>query len=489
MQEKLRKSLLNKALLGVPRLCLLLFLGPLVIFSSQRTLNFIEMVFTIIFFIIYLIIVVAIGVIAARKESEDGFMIADRKVAGFQVAATMSASFFDGSVLAVYLAYIYQYGFSAIWLFVGLAIGFMFLRKYASRIKKKADELKVYSMSEYFFRLFGKRNGLMFSLFLAVQFFLLLVVNFIISAKVLSVIFPVSYSLSVIVGGAIVLTYLLLAGFKAVVRTDFFQLIIMFLMSISVGFFLFSKTNIPVSEFDLGTLGFGNITGFLIITGLGIMVAPDLWQRIFATRDDRNLKRGLGYAAIILPVLAVIISIVGLATKQIFPDIVPEDALVIGFSNLLPGGLKELGMVLLYAVALSSSDTITFVVSSIFTRDLKNYTKKYSDESMRKLTRFFMIVFVAFASIVAIFYQDILALGFSLASLNLALFPVVFASFYWSLNRGAVFWSLALAFVTVVMLFIGNYLNPETAIISLPVALFSLLIFQKIFRKEERLLG
>ena len=38
-------------------------------------------------------------------------------------------------------------------------------------------------------------------------------------------------------------------------------------------------------------------------------------------------------------------------------------------------------MVLLYAVALSSSDTVTFVVSSIFTRDIKNYSKKYSEES------------------------------------------------------------------------------------------------------------
>lgn len=128
----------------------------------------------------------------------------------------------------------------------------------------------------------------------------------------------------------------------------------------------------------------------------------------------------------ILPILAVIISIVGLATKQFFPDILPENALVVGFSNLLPFGIKELGMVLLYAVTLSSSDTVTFVVSSIFTRDLKNYSKKYTDESMKKLTRFFIIFFILLAVTVSIFYQNIISLGFSLASLNLILFPVVF---------------------------------------------------------------
>ncbi len=436
------------------------------------------------FFLLYIAIVVVIGIISSRKETEDDFMIAERKVQGIQVAATMSAGFFDGATLSIYLAYIYLYGFSAIWLFVGIALGFLLVRKYAHKIKQKADELKVYSMPEYFFRILGKKNGLMFSFFLVLQFFLLLIVNLIISGKVLAAIFPVPYFLAVLIGGAIVLTYLLLAGFKAVVRTDFFQMIIMFVMSLSVAFFLFGKTNIPVSEFNLGTLGIGNIIGFLILAGFGIMVAPDLWQRIFATKDEKNLKRGLTYSALILPILGIVISVVGLATKQFFPNIVPEDALVTGFSHLLPFGLKEFGMVLLYAVALSSSDTVTFVVSSIFTRDLKNYSAKYSDESMKKLTRFFMIIFIAVASLIAIFYQNILALGFSLASLNLALFPVVFGSLYWKLKQRAVFWSLILGFVSIVILFAFNQLNPQNAVISLPVVLFSLLIFQKLFRME-----
>lgn len=442
------------------------------------------MYLSILFFLIYIAIVVIIGLVSSRKESEEDFMIAERNVEGIQVAATMSAGWFDGAILAVYIAYIYQYGFSAIWVFVGLAFGFLLLKKYAGKIKHKADELKVYSMPEYFFKILGKKNGLIFSFFLVLQFFLLLVVNLIISGKVLSTIFPISYFFSVIIGGIIVLTYLLLAGFKAVIRTDFFQLIIMFVMTLSVGVFLLGKTHIPTSEFNLGTLGIGNIFGFLILSGLGIMVAPDLWQRIFATKNEHNLKRGMNYSAAILLILGIVISIVGLATKQFFPNILPENALITGFSNLLPFGFKEFGMVLLYAVVLSSSDTVTFVVSSIFTRDIKNYSSKHSNESMRKLTRFFMIVFIILGILFAIFYQNILALGFSLASLNLALFPIVFGSLYWKLKQNAVFWSLIFGFFSIVILFFMNQLNPQNAIISLPVVLFSLIIFQKIFKPE-----
>jgi SSS family solute:Na+ symporter len=442
------------------------------------------MALSILFFALYIAVAVIIGIVSSRKETEEDFMIAERKVKGVQLAATFSATFFDGSVLAVYIAYVYQYGFSAIWLFIGLALGFLLLRKYAGKIKQKADELQVYSMPEYFYRVLGKRNGLMFTVFILVQLFALLIINLIISGKVLSSIFPIPYWGSVLIGGGIILSYLLLAGFKAVLRTDFFQLVIMFVVSLTVAVFLFGKTHFTAVDFNLSSLGVGNILGFLVLGGLGIMVTPDTWQRIFAANDERRLKRGLGYAGIILLILGISISVLGIATKQFFPGLVPEDALVTGFSRLLPFGLKEFGMVLLYAVTLSSSDTETFVISSILTRDLKNYTKKYSAESMRKMTRLFMVALVIVVSIVAIFYRNILSLGFSLASLNLALFPIVFGTLYWKLKEPAVFWSLALAFASVAILFITKSLNPQTAVISLPVALFSLLILSKIFKAK-----
>ena len=259
----------------------------------------------------------------------------------------------------------------------------------------------------------------------------------------------------------------------------------MILMTIIVAAFLFGKTNFDSSNVNLMGAGLGNIIGFLILGGLGIMVSPDIWQRMFAARNVKTLKRGLGYSGGALVLLGLVISVLGLATKQFFPNILPEDALVTGFKNLLPSALEAFGMVLLYAVALSSSDTVTFVISSIFTRDLQNYSKKYTERSMIKLTRFFMVTFVLAAMLIAIFYQDILHLGLALASLNLALFPVVFGTIYWTLKKSAVFWSLVCAYVSVVVLFFLGNLTPETAIISLPVALFMLLIFSKTIKQPK----
>jgi len=189
---------------------------------------------------------------------------------------------------------------------------------------------------------------------------------------------------------------------------------------------------------------------------------------------------------LVLPILAVIITVVGLATKQQVPGISPDNALITAFSRLLPFGFMEFMLVLLYAVALSSSDTATFVLSSIITRDLKNYTTRFSEESMRKMTRYLLIGSVVITAVIAMRYQQILQIAFSMASLNLGLVPVVFASFLFKLNRTAVFCTLVLVCLSVVALASTFTLNPETSIITLPTAFVALPVFELVARFWNR---
>lgn len=337
---------------------------------------------SILFFLLYIAVVVIIGWVTSRRESEDGFMIADRKVAGLALAISMTAGYFDGGTLAVYMAYVYQFGLSALWLFIGFALGFLILRHFAPRIKKTADERGIYSLPEYFYRAIGPWSGIMFSVMIVIAIFLFLVVNLIVSGKVLAAIFPIPYPIAVGIGAFIVLTYLLLAGLKAVIRTDIFQFMIMIVMSLSVAIFLAGKSTFVLSDVDPLALGAGNLIGFFVLGAISSVVGPDLWQRIFASKDTDSLRRGMTYASILIPILAAIIAVMGLATKHLFSGIEPADALVYGFSHVLPFGFKEFGMVLLYAVSLSSSDTFTFAISSIATRDILNYSHRFRGQSM-----------------------------------------------------------------------------------------------------------
>lgn len=448
-------------------------------------LNHPSILLSIIFFLSYVGASALIGFVASRRETEEQFMIAGRRVHGLLLMATMAAGWFDGVTLSVFLAYIYSFGFGALSLFVGISCGFLLFRYFAPRIKRTADRVKAYSMPEFFYRLLGKRNGILFSVFLLAQFFGYLCINFILSGKVLSQLFPfLNYSVAVGVGGLIILSYLLLAGFQAVIRTDLFQLLIMIVMTLLAFGFFARRVTITAAEFDLARMGTGNIIGFFVLAAFGVMVAPDIWQRAFAAKDEPTLKRGFAYTAIILPLLAVIITVVGLATKQSLPGIPPEDALVKAF-GLLPFGLLEFGFTLLYSVSLSSSDTATFVLSTIVSRDLANYTERFSHESMRRLTRVIMIGFVVAAIVIATTYQQIMHIALALGSLNLALFPVVFATLFWRLKESAVFWSLIVVMAAVIGLAMMKSLDPATAALSLPVAAIALILFQLILKKPH----
>ena len=58
------------------------------------------MMLSILYFGLYLLTLVAIGAVSARRETEDDFMIAERQVHGVQIVATMTAGMFDGAILA-----------------------------------------------------------------------------------------------------------------------------------------------------------------------------------------------------------------------------------------------------------------------------------------------------------------------------------------------------------------------------------------------------
>ena len=105
---------------------------------------------------------------------------------------------------------------------------------------------------------------------------------------------------------------------------------------------------------------------------------------------------------------------------------------------------------------------------------------------MKMMTRRFMIGFVVLATLIAMLYSRILTLAFSLASLNLALFPVVFGCLFWKLRERAVFWSLVATLLGVAVLCVSRSLTPETASLSLPVALVSLVGLHLVWRRSVK---
>ena len=69
--------------------------------------------------IIFLGISIAIGLLNNKKNDEEGYMIAGRTLGVFKSVMTLCGTFVGAMTLLVYTAFVYTFGISALWIFVG----------------------------------------------------------------------------------------------------------------------------------------------------------------------------------------------------------------------------------------------------------------------------------------------------------------------------------------------------------------------------------
>jgi len=205
----------------------------------------------------------------------------------------------------------------------------------------------------------------------------------------------------------------LIGGFKAVVTTDVLQygaiIVIMTLFAI----FLLQGTSIPLTEFNIAKAGPVNIIGFFILGALIPFAAPELWQRVYAVKDVMTLKKGLFWSVIVYVVVALLLSIIGLAVKAQFPGLDPDIALIEGFARLLPTGLIGLAVVIFFAAFMSTTDTLAYTGASSLVQD---FFKKLSKNSTVKAIKLAVTLLIVLGAAVAIILQDLVLGAFIFAS-------------------------------------------------------------------------
>ena len=439
--------------------------------------------FQILLVISYLLACLLIGLISFRKKSEENFLIANRNVKIIPLVATLCAGFVGGGVLVTFTALAFEYGISSIWMFVGAALGlFIFPSFIGKKLKPLADEKEFHTMPDYLYHKFGKRCGIVSAIIIFIMFIALLLVQFIAGGKLLSTISGWPYISSVLVMGTIIFLYLMLGGFSSVVKTDLFQFFVM----ITLIFVLIISFNSPIKlnsgQYNLISVGIGQIVGFSLIGLMALLISADVWQRAYASASKKTLKLGFYLAGIVLLLFGLAISIIGIVAKNNFPLIESQDALYYGFLHLLPSSVLGIALIFIFASIMSSADTFAFVTSMNISKDFLFQFKKITRDQLVKTTRITIFLLILFSIITAIFVQNIIEVVFSVMAIGLALAPAVIGSFIWNLKEKAVFYSILLGLISALGLIFVGYITPETSVITLPVSLVVLILGQIIYK-------
>ena len=329
----------------------------------------------------YFAILLIIGYLSSRKQKEESYLIANRKLGSLSTMFTLNASK-TGSILMVFVAGVYLFGFAAIWFFIGATVGLLLFLPFALRLKENSKH-KFYTLADYFKHNYGKTPAIFASLICILLMIGYTVINIIAGTKIFVFFTSWPFWLCAIIMVFVILVYLLMAGFKAVVKTDIIQYSAIVLILIFLVITLFKGSMIPVSEWGILNTNITALFAFFIAGILSPFAMPEIWQRVYASKNKKTLKIGFLTSAIVYLLVGLLLGLIALTIKVKFPGVDPDLALIHGFANLFPAGIVGLSIILLFSAIMSSLDTYIFTGASCIVQDFFKWDKKKTVKNLR----------------------------------------------------------------------------------------------------------
>jgi len=258
-------------------------------------------------------------------------------------------------------------------------------------------------------------------------------------------------------------------------------LVLLFFMVV-IGFFVLAQSPISFNS-DFSSLGIPKLMAFIIFGMFFVFIGGDVWQRAYAAKSLKVMRKGFFLAAFLSIIFGLLAVSVGVAAKSNFSDIDPSEALVSGFSVLLPTELLWVGIIILFAAIMSTSDTLIFLAGMNLSNDLFSRFKRVSKGSLVNITKLAIFFIIVIGIDFALLIPDIIDFAFIFTAAMITLAPIIIWNQFGELKSNAVFYTLLITPIVVVVVSLLTSIREELSLISLVVAFSLLFIGQKTFNK------
>ena len=383
---------------------------------------------------VFLLGMILVGLLSFKKiKNASSYFVADRKAGTPAVTGSLLATIIGGSSTIGIAGLGYSKGLvGAWWMLVG-AIGLLVLSVcFAERVRGYA----VYTLPEILEKQYGGNTiRIIASVLIAAAWLGIIAAQIIAAGKILSVLWPGQSSLLMIIAGAVFITYTFLGGQYSILRTDLIQAALIITgvavcaaVGISAaGGLAGMAAQLPPSYFSFPTspdFGWTDLLTFLFFVGATYLVGPDIYSRIFCSRDPRVARRSLVLTASVMVPTAFLVTFAGIAARVLMPEIQPESALPALVMHTIPIGLSGLVIVALLAAVMSSADTCLLTTSTIITADILAPLLKIDEKNLLRISRVCVLVTGILSLIIALRLQGIIAsllLGYTVYAAGLVI--------------------------------------------------------------------
>ena len=344
------------------------------------------------------VLVVYLGLLAAfaawsRHETGtlSGFYLAGKKLPFWVVAFSTNATGESGWLLLGLTGMGYAVGAQAYWVVVGEIVGIALSWGLISRrLKRLSDDHDSITVPDVLAAKFEDKGHLIRAI--AVVIILTMVTTYmtaqmVASGKALSTFMGMDYATGVVVGGAIIIAYTFIGGYKAVSYTDVLQGVLMLIGLIIVpvaaiyagGGWSSVSSNLAAQDpnftnmFALtdsgGIRGWVAVVSFVAI-GLPFLGVPQLLVRYMSARDDNELKKARVVSVLVLLIFTFGAVTAGIAGRALFPGLEDQETIFPTIANqLFPPVVAGVLMVIVLSAIMSTADSLLLLASSAVVRD------------------------------------------------------------------------------------------------------------------------
>ncbi|MGW1278326.1 sodium:solute symporter [Streptomyces tsukubensis] len=312
-----------------------------------------------------------------RAKSKSEFLVAGRRLGPAMYSGTMAAIVLGGASTIGGVGLGYKHGLSGAWMVLTIGFGLLALSVlFSARIAR----LKVHTVSEMLDLRYGGRAGLISGLVMWAYTLMLAVTSTIAYATIFDVLFDVNRTLSIVLGGAVVVAYSTLGGMWSITLTDMVQFVVktvgvlLILLPVAVvkaGGWNEMRAELPDEYFAPLGIGGETIFTYVLIYTFGMLIGQDIWQRVFTARSDKVARWGGTAAGTYCLVYAVAGAVIGTAAKVLYPNLAnPDDAFALIVKGELPMGARGLVLAAALAAVMSTSSGALIACATVANNDI-----------------------------------------------------------------------------------------------------------------------
>ena len=389
---------------------------------------------------------IALGVwVARRVTGSSDFFVAGRSLRAGLLATTLLAANIGGGSTVGAAGRGYRDGFAAWWWVGSAAIGTAVLAvSVGPRIWRLATAHQFKTVGDYLEWRYDGRVRAAIAALLWLGTVAILAGQLLAMASVLGTIVGLSKAASCLVGAIVATTYFAAGGLKSSVAVNALQLTVKlagFAVALPLavaavggidGFHHAFPAGPYWSAWSNGASGWF----YLAIVAPGFIVSPGILQKVYAAKDARAVRVGVGVNAVVLLLFAAVPAILGMIARARHPELAAntDSALPMLFRYDLPFWIGGVGLAAIFSAEVSAADALLFMLATSFSQDVyKRFVNPRADDvSVLRVARMAAVAGAVLAVGVALgVAKDVVdALGIFYTLLGVSLFVPIVAGLY-----------------------------------------------------------